>query len=282
MKSILKKIISVLSFTITIILVILAGCSVLPTENPVPATAKEKRITLKPDPDFIITIPANWKNKYIIKKSKNKKHQSYVSFSAKKYYKETGDGWLFSIHRYKDDSYTDLPEYELAGKWGNFNYIAVFPTDIQTFGASKAAKKQYLRMAGDTISAAFSICPAKKREEGTNIYRASGFSLDLPATWKHNYMVQTGGKTESGSYVAFYAKKCYEEMGEGFLFAIGRYTDDSYQELPYYKLAGKWNGISYVAIFPTDVQFAGATQEAVKQYQTLNKSVEKVALSIWR
>ncbi len=72
MKSILKKIISVLSFTITIILVILAGCSVLPTENPVPATAKEKRITLKPDPDFIITIPANWKNKYIINVSSTK------------------------------------------------------------------------------------------------------------------------------------------------------------------------------------------------------------------
>lgn len=37
---------------------------------------------------------------------------------------------------------------------------------------------------------------------------------------------------------------------------------------------------SYVAVFPTDVQFEGAAKSAARQYQKLSKSVEKVARSI--
>lgn len=282
MKQILNRKGASLIAAIISILVILAGYSILLTGHPISITAAEKNITLKPDPGFIIKIPASWKNNYVMQKSKNKKHESYVSFYAKKCHNETGDGWLFSIGMYKDDSYMDLPEYELAGKWGGFSYVAIFPTDIQTFGASKAAKKQYLNMAGNTYNIAASIRPAKKRTKGTNIYLAKDFSLNLPAAWKNNYTIKTKGKKENGSYVAFYAKKCYEETGEGFLFSINRYQDTSYTDLPAYELAGKWNGISYVATFPTDVQFEGATQEAVEQYQTLEKSVEKVIRSILR
>ncbi|MDE6566361.1 MAG: hypothetical protein K2K70_01340 [Lachnospiraceae bacterium] len=266
----------ILAAVITLSLV--AGYDGVQTEKTVSAAAK-KTITVKTD-DFTIKLPAGWKNNYVKKSSKGKKHGSYVTFSAKKCYKETGDGFLFSIWRYKDDSYTDLPMYELVGRWNGMNYVAAFPTDIQTMGATKAAKKQYRKLNAASYDASFSIRPVKRT--GKNIYRAKGFSLKLPASWKGNYTVKKSGKNEKDSYVSFYAKNCHKEMGAGFLFSIVKYKDDSYQELPAYELVGKWNGVSYVAEFPTDVQFEGASKKAAKQYQTLNKSVEKVVRSIAR
>lgn len=106
------------------------------------------------------------------------------------------------------------------------------------------------------------------------------FTLKLPASWKENYTVEKSGKDDKNSFVSFYAKECHGETGEGFLFSISKYKDKSYKELPAYEVVGKWNGVSYVAEFPTDVQFAGASAKAVKQYQKLNKSVEKVVRSI--
>lgn len=263
-------------------LILSAGADIPFTVLPVSVEAAEKSITIKPDSDFILSVPAGWKSNYTVKKSK--KHRSYVTFSAKKCHKENGDGCLFSIMRYKDDSYADeLPEFELVGKWGGMNYVAVFPTETQTYGVSKAAKKQYKKLVNGAYSAAFSIRPAKKRAADTGIYRASDFSLKLPAEWENNYTVYTQGKkTENGSYVAFYAKKCHEETGEGFVFGITRFKDNSYTDLPDYELVGRWNNVSYVAVFPTDVQFEGTSKKATKQYKTLEKSARKTARSILR
>lgn len=267
---------SILAAVLTLSLV--AGSGGFLKEQAVSAAAK-KTITVKTD-DFTIKLPAGWKNNYVKTSSKDKKHGSYVAFYAKKCYKETGDGFLFSIWRYKDDSYTDLPMYELVGRWNGMNYVAVFPTDIQTMGATKAAKKQYRKLNEDSYDVTFSIRPIKKT--GKNVYRAGEFSLKLPASWKGNYTVEKSGRDEENSFVSFYAKECHEETGEGFLFSISKYEDESYKELPAYELVGKWNGVSYVAEFPTDVQFIGASEKAVKQYQKLNKSVEKVVRSIAR
>lgn len=241
--------------------------------------AAKKTITVNTD-DFTLKLPAGWKNNYVKESSKGRKHGSYVAFSAKKCYKETGEGFLFSICRYKDDSYTDLPMYELVGRWNGMNYVAVFPTDVQTMEATKAAKKQYSKLNAASYDAAFSIQPVKRT--GKNVYRSGDFSLKLPAAWKGNYTVKRNGKNDKIPFVAFYARECHEKTGEGFLFSIAQYKDESYKELPAYELVGKWNGVSYVAEFPTDVQTVGATEKAAKQYQTLNKSVEKVARSIAR
>lgn len=272
----MKYIRSFLAAVLTLSLV--AGFGGFLMKQPV-STAAKKTITVKTN-DFTVKLPAEWKNNYVMKKSGKKKHGSYVTFSAKKCYKQTGDGFLFSIWRYKDDSYTDLPMYELVGKWNGMNYVAVFPTDIQTMGATESAKKQYRKLNTASYDATFSIRPVKKT--GNNVYRAGDFSLKLPASWKGNYTVKKSGKDEKDSFVAFYAKTCYNETGEGFLFSIAKYEDESYKELPAYELVGKWNGVSYVAEFPTDVQSVGATEQAAKQYQTLNKSVVKVVRSIGR
>ncbi|RKI40547.1 hypothetical protein D7V86_11525 [bacterium D16-51] len=245
------------------------------------AALAAKTFKIKADVDFTLKLPESWRNNYVIKRSKSKKQGSYVAFFSKKCYQQTTDGWLFSIMRYKDDSYMDMPQYELAGKWNGFNYVAVFPTDIQTFGATKAAKKQYLKLSGGVDNVIVSIRPAERRKEEKGVCRFSDFSLKLPESWKNNYIVEMGkGNEKENSYVAFCAKECYNQTKLGWLFSIGRFTDESYQELPDYELVGMWNGVSYVAIFPTDVQFDGVTEEAAAQYQKLDKSVKKVVRSI--
>lgn len=263
----------ILAAIITLALVL--GDGSIRIERTVSAAAKSKKITIKPTPEYTLKIPAAWKNNYTMKKGKNWKNDSLVSFFAKKICKQTGEGFLFGISRYDDDSYLDEPSYDLVGKWNRHNYIAVYPTEIQTIGATKAAIRQYRKLTPATHEVSFSITPVKRK--GKNIYRAKGFSLKLPASWKGHYKVDTG---KDNSYVSFCAKKCYEEIGQGFLFSIAKYKDESYKELPSYEVVGQWNNVTYVASFPTDVQFIGATEEAVSQYQKLNKSVEKVVRSI--
>lgn len=243
------------------------------------ATDKGNTFVFKEASDFTLKIPAVWKNKYVVRNSKGKKHGSYVAFYAKKCYEQTEEGWLFSIMRYKDDSYMDIPSYDLIGKWGNYNYVAVYPTDVQTMGADKAARKQYLNLVKYTEVVTESIQPVKKTDKRKGIFRTSEFSLVLPDDWKGNYVVKKSGAKKADFYVAFYAKKCYTQDKEGFLFLIERYEDESYQELPSYELVGKWNGYNYVAVYPTDVQFVPGTK-AAKQYMKLNRSTEKVARSI--
>lgn len=256
---------------------LVAGFGSFPMKKTASAAAKKKTITVKAD-DFTIKLPSGWKNNYVKRSSKGKKQGSYVAFYAKKCYRETRDGHLFTIMRYQDDSYDDHPMYELVGKWNGMNYVALYPTDIQTMGATKAAKKQYRKLNKASYDSPFTIMPIKRT--GKNLYRTKDFSLKLPASWRGKYTVEKSG--DNGSYVSFYAKKCHEETGEGFLFSISKHEDDSYKELPAYELVGKWNGISYVAEFATDVQSVGATKEAARQFQKLNKSVEKVVRSIGR
>lgn len=275
----MKRLRAFLAAVITLSLV--AGYGSIQT-NDTAAAAVKKNDTVKAASDFTLKLPAGWKNNYVRKSTKNEKHGSHVVFYSKKCYKETKDGWLFSIQRYKDDSYSDLPSYELVGRWNGMNYVAVFPTEVQTMGASKAAKKQYRKLCGDSFPAAASIMPVKKAGKGKGIYRTSAFSLKLPEDWNNNYTVTQSEKKGKDFYVSFYAKECHKQTKAGWLFSIEAYVDESYQDLPAYELVGKWNGISYVAVFPTDVQSEGASKKAAKQYQKLSRSVEKVARSIRR
>lgn len=271
---------SILAAVITLSLV--AGFSSIQTKKTVSAAVKNKNITIKVTADYTLKIPAVWKGKYVFKKWKDENRDSYVNsyvyFYAKKIHKQTGEGLLFGIERYKDDTYMDLPSFELVGRWNGMNYVAVYPTETQTLGATKAAKKQYNKLTPASYETPFTIMPVKRT--GKNIYRAGDFSLKLPASWKGKYTVKKTGKNKKNSYVAFFAKKCYNEHKLGWLFSIVKYDDESYKELPAYEVVGKWNGVSYVAVFPTDVQSEGVTEKASKQYYALNKSVEKVVRSI--
>lgn len=275
----MKIIRSFLAVIITMSLI--AGCTVIHMETATSAKTADKKINLKAASDFILELPESWKNNYVKKSSKNIKHGSYVTFYAKKCYKQAKQGWLFTIMRCKDDSYTSMPSYEFVGKWNGYNYIALFSTDIQTIGVTEDAKKQYNQLVADSYEVPFSIKPVKNKRKGKGIYNASDFSLKMPDSWTNNYIVKKSKNNgEEISYVAFYAKKCYKQTKMGYLFSIGRYTDESFHELPCYEMVGKWNGIYYVAVFPTDVQFDESTKAAMKQYQKLDKTVWEVASSI--
>lgn len=263
-----------------IILSFAAGFGSFQMDKTAFAAETDKKIKVKAASDFTLELPADWKNCYVQKSSKNKKHGSYVAFYSKKCYKQGKQGWLFTIMRYKDDSYEDMPSYELVGKWNGYYYVALFPTDIQTEGVTKAAKKQYNKLNESSLKAAGSVQPAKKIKKGKGIHRFSDFALKLPDNWKNKYIVKKSRKKKEFSYVAFYAKKCYKKNKTGFLFSIARYKDTSFFELPSYEVVGKWNGFYYVAEFPTDVQFENTSKSATKQYQKLNKSVEKVVRTI--
>lgn len=239
------------------------------------ALAADKKITVKAASDFTLKFPANWKNQYVKKASKDKKHGSYVAFYSKKCYKETKEGWLFSIARYEDDSYMDMPDYELVGRWNGYNYVALFPTDVQIIGASKTAQKQYSRIAARSQEAAASIQPVRRARKGDLIYQASDFWLKLPAGWEGSYIAE-----DEGYCVAFYAKKCHEEAETGWLFSIMRYEDESYQEIPAWRLIGKWKGINYVVSIPRVESEKDVSEDAARQYRKLARSVEKAVYSI--
>ena len=103
MKKLLQKTAAVL-LSAAAALAIAAGNGCVPVKSTETAAA-EKKITVKAAPDFTLEFPAYWKNQYVKKASRDKKHGSYVSFYSKKCYKETKEGWLFSIMRFEDDSY---------------------------------------------------------------------------------------------------------------------------------------------------------------------------------
>lgn len=270
---------SFLAAVITLSLV--AGYGSVQMEKTVLAATADKEFTVKAASDFTLKLPGNWKGNYVMESIGKKRQQgSGVAFSAKKCYKQKKEGWLFSIMRYKDNSYEDLPSYELVGKWGGINYIAVYPTDVQFEGATKAAKKQYTKLNKASVKIANSIRPAKVLKKTKGYFCATDFAIKLPADWKGNYVAMKSKKKSKSSYVTFYAKKCYKYDKQGWLFSIERYKDNSYQDLPSYELVAKWGGYSYVAVYPTDVQYERAPKAAKKQYQKMSKSVEKVARSI--
>lgn len=204
------------------------------------------------------------------------------------------DGKKFceNVYKYRDDLYImalailrnetdaeDAVSNAILKAYENRGQIKVFPTDIQTYHVSKAAKKQYTKLVRGIYEVLASIRPVKNKRTGKQIYRVSDFSLKLPKSWLNHYTVKKSGKKKD-SYVAFYAKKCYNQTKAGFLFSIARYTDESYRELPSYELVGMWNGINYVAVYPTDVQSEGASKTAAKLYRTMSRSAEKTARSI--
>lgn len=239
------------------------------------SAATNRKVTVKAASDFNLKLPAGWKGQYVMKSSKGTKHGSYVAFYSKKCYQQTKEGWLFSIMRFADDSYVDMPDFELVGRWNGYSYVALFPTDVQFIGSTKAAQKQYTKLNNTARTAAASISPVTKKRSGDSVYQCSEYSLKLPAGWKDSYVVE-----EDDSCVAFYSKKCYEEAKEGWLFSIMRFTDDSYQEIPSYQLVGKWNGVNYVVSAPKVVPLEGSSEDAVKQYKKLARSVEEVIYTI--
>lgn len=102
-------------------------------------------------------------------------------------------------------------DYELVGRWNGYNYVALFPTDVQMIGASKKAQKQYGRIAAKSQEAAASIQPVKKARKVEHIYHW----LKLPAGWEESYLAK-----DEGYCVAFYAKECTGRQKQAGYFPL--------------------------------------------------------------
>lgn len=114
----------------------------------------------------------------------------------------------------------------------------------------------------------------QSKDEG-NIFRTDDFTLQVPKSWEGCYTVEENDE-EDILWVAFYEKSCHDELGEGWLFSIAAYKDDTYEEQPSYEVIDTWEDTTYVAIFPTDVQFYGASEEAQKKYMEMEQSTQEV------
>lgn len=93
--------------------------------------------------EFTLQLPDQWIGNYIVDIHEEEGKTFFVTFSAAKCYKETKQGWLFSIARYDNTDYTVLPFYEVIKEQDGVTYIVDYPTDVQTEMTSDAAKAQY-------------------------------------------------------------------------------------------------------------------------------------------
>ena len=94
--------------------------------------------------DFTVTLPADWKGKYGITQQGN----FYVFYQQSS--KALGyNGTLFTIGKYTDMSYQDLPNYRLLGTGGGAAYVLTLPTDVQYAQNNEAAQKEYTAMASE-------------------------------------------------------------------------------------------------------------------------------------
>ena len=115
----------------------------------------------------------------------------------------------------------------------------------------------------------------QKSAKNSIFYTNSDFSLQFPKSWKGHYMVM---ETEEFGipWRGFFEKGCYEEIDAGWLFSIAGYRDDSYTEQPSYDIIGEWDGITYVIIYPTDVQFYEASKKSQRRYNKMAGQIDDI------
>ena len=112
--------------------------------------------------------------------------------------------------------------------------------------------------------------------DSENIFCVKEYTLQLPDQWLGNYAVDIYEEEGVTSWVAFYAAGCHKETEAGWLFSIGRYEDMDYMDLPAYQFLAEQEGVSYIAVYPTDVQTEDASETAKEQYYELLQGVEEV------
>lgn len=137
------------------------------SSEPTPTPTPEKTKKYKAD-DFSLQVPVSWDKQYEVEEvaAEGENDPSYLVFYAKQCHEETGQGWLFSIGRFKDKSYTELSARSTVGKSGDITYVAVYPTKVQTVGASEEAKKQYDKLFVKMEKVTASLLPEKNTKKG--------------------------------------------------------------------------------------------------------------------
>ena len=90
-----------------------------------------------------LPISANWDKQIYVTSTANS-----VTFYEKGCYDTMGGGRLFSIQSYQDNTYQQLPDYELLSIDRNTSYVVVYPTDVQFDGADQKSAQRYSAFSG--------------------------------------------------------------------------------------------------------------------------------------
>lgn len=83
----------------------------------------------------------------------------------------------------------------------------------------------------------------------------------VPEEWKDICDIET-----AENVVSFYQKASRAEMG-GWLFDLAAMEGTGYLEIPHYEIVAEEEGVTLLAIFPTDVQFDGNTMAEYEEMQ---------------
>lgn len=116
------------------------------TVTPSEEAASDSENVFRAD-EYMLQLPEQWIGNYTVDSFEDEEAGlSIVAFYAADCHEETGEGWLFSLARYESMDYQDLPAYQVLGTQDGVAYVAIYPTDVQTEGASDTAKAQYVEV----------------------------------------------------------------------------------------------------------------------------------------
>lgn len=109
-----------------------------------PATEAPKPDIVLDYQEFKVTLPGSWTGKYGITQGTDYYTFYHQASKAKGY-----NGTLFTISRYTDTSYQNLPNYQVLGTGNNAAFVLELPTDVQYPTDDEAVKQEYQKLSDD-------------------------------------------------------------------------------------------------------------------------------------
>ncbi|MDO4322743.1 MAG: YARHG domain-containing protein [Lachnospiraceae bacterium] len=148
-------------------------------------------------PEFTVTLPGSWKGKYGITQGAD-----YYTFYQQASKAKGSAGALFTISRYKDTSYKELPNYEVLGTGNGAAFVFRKPTDVQFAADDAAVTQEYQSMAQDvdTIKAGIKILVSGDGPAETEAVQIQTQAQTQPQTQPET-QPQTEAQAASGGYI---------------------------------------------------------------------------------
>lgn len=113
------------------------------SETQTAAEAPKPDITLDYQ-EFKVTLPGSWTGKYGITQGTDYYTFYHQASKAKGY-----NGALFTISRYTDTSYQNLPNYQVLGTGNGAAFVLELPTDVQYPTDDETVKQEYQKLQDD-------------------------------------------------------------------------------------------------------------------------------------
>ena len=112
--------------------------------------------------------------------------------------------------------------------------------------------------------------------EGENIvYQADDYTLELPQAWTDRYYAYQQDNVDF-----FVCSASAEENYTGMLFAIARIPSGVNIEEPSYQILGEYNHTTYIAVFPTDVEFDPDNAYSAKEYTDMSSYIDAILSTV--